>query len=128
MTRLSLDRLHDSIGDASHALQRHYASTLNDAQHAIARSRAAGRAMARSAADDVSRQMRSAKSRTCDAIAARPLEAVAIAAVAGIALGWLVRYLSEPCRQGPRRPGGRRAPPASSDAEGARRARGARPG
>lgn len=125
MTRLSLDRLHDSIGDASHALQRRYAASLNDAQQAIARSRAAGRALARATADDVSRQMRGATRRTCDAIAARPLEAVAIAAVAGIAIGWLVRYLSEPRRRDPRQAGSRRAAPTST---AARRERAARPG
>lgn len=128
MTRLSLDRLQDSIGETTHALQRRYASSLNEAQHAIARSRAAGRALARSAADDVARQMRGATRQTRNAIAAHPLETVAIAAVAGIAIGWLVRYLSEPRRRIPRRPGGRRASPASSDADAAHRERAPRSG
>jgi ElaB/YqjD/DUF883 family membrane-anchored ribosome-binding protein len=119
MTRPSLNRLQDSIGEATHAVQRRYASALNDAQHAAAR----GGALARATTADVSRQMRSTARQTRNAIAARPIEAVAIAAVAGIAIGWLVRYLSEPRRRSPQRPGRRRPPSASNDPDAPRRAR-----
>jgi|GEM_PF-5531232 len=127
MTRLSLDQLHDSLADAPHALQRRFASTMDDARHALARGGAAGRAAAQAAAHDLSGHARHAGRRARDVLAQRPLEAVAIAAVAGLALGWLVRYLSEPRRaaagRGARGRADARSAAASTGASAQRRSR-----
>ncbi|HEY0180084.1 MAG TPA: hypothetical protein VGC30_10695 [Dokdonella sp.] len=95
MTNLSYGRLLDSVGELPSAMRRKLAFAADDAQRALATGGAAGADLVQALADGASRTLRRGDRYTRDTLARWPLESVAAAAVAGIALGWVLRRLYE---------------------------------
>jgi|GEM_PF-5795934 ElaB/YqjD/DUF883 family membrane-anchored ribosome-binding protein len=77
----------ERLADASNAL----VSTLRDANEAIARQGAAGRELVSAFGDEVVTGMRRAGRSTRGLIAERPIESVAIMALIGVGIGWVLR-------------------------------------